>query len=89
MLLLHCYALRKFYVADGPYARDQMRSMHSILSLWTSKRMLATYMGSICDNKLEIRIAGSSCRPQIYYRLSFSESARKMCDEVLTLVLNV
>ena len=36
-------------------------SVHSLLSLWKSKRM-ATYMQHIHNNNLEIRIAGSSCR---------------------------
>ena len=36
-------------------------SVHSILSLWKSKRM-ATYMQHIRNNNLEIRIAGSSSR---------------------------
>ena len=35
-------------------------SVHSIHSLWKSKRM-ATYMQHIHNNNLEIRIAGSSC----------------------------
>ena len=36
-------------------------SVHSIHSLWKSKRM-ATYMQRMCNNNLEIRIAGSSWR---------------------------
>ena len=36
-------------------------SVHSIHSLWKSKRM-ATYMQRMRNNNLEIRIAGSSCR---------------------------
>ena len=36
-------------------------SVHSIHSLRMSKRM-ATYMQRMCNNNLEIRIAGSSCR---------------------------
>ena len=39
----------------------KVRSVHSIHSLWKSKR-LATYMQRMRNNNLEIRIAGSSCR---------------------------
>ena len=39
----------------------KVRSVHSIHSLWKSKRM-ATYMQCMRNNNLEIRIAGSSCR---------------------------
>ena len=42
----------------------KLRSVHSIHSQWKSKRMLATYMRRMRNNKLEIRIAGSSCRTQ-------------------------
>ena len=40
----------------------KVHSVHSIHSLWKSKRM-ATYMQRMRNNNLEIRIAGSSCRP--------------------------
>ena len=39
----------------------KVRSVHSIHSLWMSKR-LATYMQCMCNNNRKIRIAGSSCR---------------------------
>ena len=39
----------------------KVHSVHSIHSLWKSKR-LATYMQRMCNNNLEIRIAGSSSR---------------------------
>ena len=39
----------------------KLHSVHSIHSLWKSKRM-ATYMQRMRNNNLEIRIAGSSCR---------------------------
>ena len=31
--------------------------------------MFATYMRRMCNNNLEIRIAGSSCRPQLAFQL--------------------
>ena len=42
----------------------KLRTVHSIYS----KRMLAKYMRHIRNNNLEIRIAGSSCRPQLVSR---------------------
>ena len=68
-LLLHRCALRNFHVTDsqthvirlrvieGPKTRDQIAfcAFHSF-----SKRMLATYMRRMRNNKLEVRIAGSS-----------------------------
>ena len=39
-------------------------AFHSFLV--ESKRMLATYMRRMRNNNLEIKIAGSSCRPQLY-----------------------
>ena len=42
----------------------RLRSVHSIHSWWKSKRMLATYMRRMRNNNLEIKIVGSSCRPQ-------------------------
>ena len=44
----------------------KVRSVHSIHSLWKSKR-LATYMQHIRNNNLEIRIAGSSCHPWLSF----------------------
>ena len=44
----------------------KVHSVHSIHSLWKSKR-LATYMQCIRNNNLEIRIAGSSCRPWLSF----------------------
>ena len=44
----------------------KVRSVHSIHSLWMSKR-LATYMQCMCNNNLEIRIAGSSCHPWLSF----------------------
>ena len=44
----------------------KVRSVHSIHSLWKSKR-LATYMQCMGNNSLEIRIAGSSCRPWLSF----------------------
>ena len=41
-------------------------SAHSVHSLWKSKRM-ATYMPSMHNNNLEIRIAGSACRPWLSF----------------------
>ena len=40
----------------------KVHSVHSIHSLWKYKWM-ATYMQRMRNNNLEIRIAGSSCRP--------------------------
>ena len=42
----------------------KLRSVHSTNSLWKNWRVLATYMRRMRYN-LEIRIAGSSCRPQL------------------------
>ena len=42
----------------------KMRSVHAIHSWWKSKWMLAAFLRRMCNNNLEIRIAGSSCRPQ-------------------------
>ena len=36
-----------------------------------SKQMLATYMRRMRSNNLEIRIAGSSCRPQKQFLLIY------------------
>ena len=72
VLLQHC-ALSKFHVSDGlnktrvirlrgvegRNARDQIAFFRSA----KSKRMLATYMRRMRNDNLEIRIAGSSCRP--------------------------
>ena len=44
----------------------KVRSVHSIHSLWMSKR-LATCMQCMCNNNLEIRIAGSSCHPWLSF----------------------
>ena len=38
----------------------ELRSVYSIHCYWTSKRMMATYMRRMRNNKLEIRIADSS-----------------------------
>ena len=71
-MLQHC-ALRKFHVSDGQNktcvirlrrvegrnARDQIAFFLSA----KSKRILATYMRRMRNDNLEIRIAGSSCRP--------------------------
>ena len=45
----------------------KVHSVHSTHPSWKSKRMLAmlaTYIRRMRNNKLEIRIAGSSFRPQ-------------------------
>ena len=44
----------------------KVRSVHSILSLWKSKWM-STYMQCMGNNNLEIRVAGSSCRPWLSF----------------------
>ena len=43
----------------------KLRSAYSTHSLWKNWRVLATYMRRMRYNNLEIRIAGSSCRPQL------------------------
>ena len=43
----------------------KLRSVHSTHPLWKNWRVLATYMRRMRYNNLEIRIAGSSCRPQL------------------------
>ena len=72
LLLQHC-ALREFHVSDGQNkarvirlrgvegrnARDQIAFFRSA----KSKRILGTYMRRMRNDNLEIRIAGSSCRP--------------------------
>ena len=51
-------------VIEGLNAWDQIVFCAFHWFLVKSKRMLATYMRRIPNNNLEIRIAGSSCRPQ-------------------------
>ena len=74
-LLLHDPARRallKFHVTDSQNTRDQIMSdrrskrawSKCVLCIYMSKRMLATYLRRMCNNNLEIRITGSSCRPQ-------------------------
>ena len=72
LLLQHC-TLREFHVSDGQNkarvirlrgvegrnARNQIAFFRSA----KSKRILATYIRHMRNNNLEIRIAGSSCRP--------------------------
>ena len=58
-------------VIEGPNARYQIAfsACHSFLvEDWKFKRILATYMRHLRNNNLEIRIAGSSCRPQLIYK---------------------
>ena len=43
----------------------KLRSVQSTHSLWKNWRVLATYMRRMRYNNLEIRIAGSSSRPQL------------------------
>ena len=62
IVLLRCYALRRFYMTDSQNARGL--SVHSTHSLWKSKQMLATYMQRMRNNNLEIRIAGDKRSPQ-------------------------
>ena len=49
----------KFHVTDDQNTRDHITRSRK------SKRMLATYIRRMRNNNLEIRIAGSSCRPQL------------------------
>ena len=55
LLLQHC-ALRKFHMIDGQNTCDQ------IMSDRKSKRILLTYMRSMCNNNLEI--VGDKRSPQ-------------------------
>ena len=50
---------------EGPYGRDQfkLRTFHSFLV--EVQTNAPTYMRRMPNNNLEIRIAGSSCRPQL------------------------
>ena len=75
LLLEHC-ALRTFHVTDGQNKGDhiKVRYVHSIHSYWKSKQMLATYMRHMRINNLEIRIAGSSCRPQLLFNNSWGKT---------------
>lgn len=52
-------ALRKFHKTDVQNTLDQIASDRR------SKRLLVIYMWRMRNNNQEIRIAGSSCRPQI------------------------
>ena len=73
-LLLHGCGLHKFHVTDvqntpnllqvieGPNARDKIAL--SAFHLFLVCDLQATYMRRMRNNNLEIRIAGSSCRPQ-------------------------
>ena len=56
--------LRQFHVTEGQNTRDQITlcAFHSFLV--EVQRMLATYMRRMRNSNLEIRISGSSCRPQ-------------------------
>ena len=56
---------------EGPNARDQIAfsACHSFLVKdWKFKRILATYMRRMRNSNLEIKIAGSFCRPQLIYK---------------------
>ena len=81
--MLQHHALCKFHVTDGQNMRDQIKRVkshvcdhiafgifHSFFK-WKSKGLLATY-------NLEIRIAGSSCRLQLFIHLSISENTDKL-----------
>ena len=71
-MIPQCRALLKFHVPDSQNTRDQITSdrrskrawSKCVLCIYMSKRMLATYLRRMCNNNLEIRITGSSCRPQ-------------------------
>ena len=66
--LLQRYALRKFYVIEGPNARDQIAFCAFRLFLVDVKTKLSVYVPYfLCMRKsnLEIRTAGFPCRPQI------------------------
>ena len=65
----------------GPNASDQIAfcAFHSFLV--EVKRMLATYMRRMRKNNLEIRIAGSSCRPQ--------PDVKKKNDQIFNFVLKI
>ena len=52
-------------VIEGSNACDQIAFCAFHTFLVKSKRMLASYMRRMRINNLEIRIAGSSCRPQL------------------------
>ena len=73
-----CYnaaVLRKFHVTEGQNTRDQITlcAFHSFLV--KVQQMLATYMRRMRNSNLEIRIAGSSRRPQQATRDFLSEIA--------------
>ena len=56
---------------EGPKARDQI-VFCAFHSFFKTKRMLAKYIRRMRNNNLEIRIAGSSCRPQLKIQQSLS-----------------
>ena len=66
---------REFHVTEGQNTRDQITlyAFHSFLV--KVQQMLATYMRRMRNNNLEIRIAGSYCRPQQATRYFLSEIA--------------
>ena len=70
-MLQRC-GLRKFQVTDDQtrvirLQRVEERNVRDQIALGTflSLRMLATYMRRMRNYNLEIRITGSSCRPQL------------------------
>ena len=67
--------LRNFHVTEGQNTRDQITlcAFHSFLV--KVQQMLATNMRRMRNNNLEIRIAGSYCRPQQATRDFLSEIA--------------
>ena len=62
---------------EGRNELIKLRFVHFIHSYWKSKRMLATYMQRMRNNNLEIRIASSSCRPQLTPRPSRLRHTRR------------
>jgi len=63
----------------------KLRSVHSIHSLWKSRRVLATYMRRMRDNNLGIRIAGDKRSPQLISFLYFWDNCtvfRSICQIV-------
>ena len=70
-MLQRC-GLRKFQVTDDQTRLIRLQGVEErnvrdqiALGTFLSLRMLATYMRRMRNYNLEIRIAGSSCRPQL------------------------
>ena len=100
--LLHCYALGKSYVTDSQNMRDPITRDRRSKCAWSNGVICilfilsgspndATYMQSVRNNNLDIRIAGSSCRLQqcaMQNNFTTSHSAREREKKFITWQMN-